>query len=222
MNPQILYEDDSIIVCRKPAGIPTQTRKIGTPDLVSILKNHLAGEASPLRRAAKEPYLAVIHRLDQPVEGLLVFAKTPGAAKELNRQLTGAGFGKYYHAMVHGIPSPQEGTLKDYMVKDSRTNSSAVCPEGTPGSKLACLHYKVITPYPGRSLLDIRLDTGRHHQIRVQLAHAGCPIIGDRKYGSRKDPGTLMLCAYRLQFCHPGDERLLTFDLPQQNMGHVV
>ncbi len=93
----IIYEDPHIIVCRKPAGIPTQTVRIGTSDMESMLKNYLSGG-----------YLAVIHRLDQPVEGLLVFAKTPRAAKELNRQLTAAGFGKYYRALVSGIPDPSE------------------------------------------------------------------------------------------------------------------
>ena len=96
MTPEIIYEDSHIIVCRKPAGIPTQSGRIGMPDMVSILKNHLAAQR-------KNPYLAVIHRLDQPVEGLLVFAKTPAAARELNRQLTSSGFGKYYRAVVTGV-----------------------------------------------------------------------------------------------------------------------
>ena len=135
MRPEIdsliIYEDAHIIVCHKPAGIPVQTARIGTPDMVSMLKTHLAPSSEG------EPYLAVIHRLDQPVEGLLVFAKTPAAARELNRQLTASGFGKYYRAVVRGIPEPVEGTLEDYMVKDRRTNASRICDRNTPGAKRA-------------------------------------------------------------------------------------
>ena len=118
----IIYEDPSVIVCRKPAGIPTQSSRIAASDMVSLLKNYLAASSQcgsagrkPRGQNRKEPYLAVIHRLDQPVEGLLVFAKTPAAARNLSGQLTGAGFGKYYLAMVRGIPSPSEGDLEDHL-----------------------------------------------------------------------------------------------------------
>ena len=225
MNPDIrsiiIYEDTQVIVCHKPAGLPVQSSRIGVPDLVSILKNHLSAslETRPEDRtsrkpAKKEPYLAVIHRLDQPVEGLLVFAKTPAAAKDLNRQLTSAGFGKYYLALAKGIPEPPEGDLQDYLIKDGRANASRVCSAGTPGAKAARLHYRVLEPREGSALLEIRLDTGRHHQIRVQMAHLGHPLIGDRKYG---DPGTgprvLKLCAFRLEFLHPEDGRPMEFEL---------
>jgi len=225
----IIYEDPHIIVCRKPAGIPTQTARIGTSDMESMLKNYLSGG-----------YLAVIHRLDQPVEGLLVFAKTPRAAKELNRQLTAAGFGKYYRALVSGIPDPSEGILEDYLVKDARTNTSRVCTKNTPGAKAARLHYKTEKIYrdtsPVTALVEIHLDTGRHHQIRVQMAHLGCPLVGDRKYGAvqscRTTPGKdippastpsasqapespLRLCAYRLEFRHPVSGEEMTFMLEE-------
>ena len=221
----ILYEDPHIIVCRKPAGIPTQTARIGTSDMESMLKNYLSGG-----------YLAVIHRLDQPVEGLLVFAKTPGAAKELNRQLTAAGFGKYYRALVSGIPDPSEGILEDYLVN----NTSRVCTKNTPGATTARLHYRTEKIYrdtsPVTALVEIHLDTGRHHQIRVQMAHLGCPLVGDRKYGAvrscRTAPGKdippastpsasqapespLRLCAYRLEFRHPVSGEEMTFMLEE-------
>ena len=131
----IIYEDPHIIVCRKPAGVPTQSARISTPDMESMLKNYLSGG-----------YLAVIHRLDQPVEGLLVFAKTPGAARELNRQLTSSGFGKYYRAVVSGIPEPPEGTLEDYLVKDARTNTSRICTKNTPGFITRLKKYIGILP----------------------------------------------------------------------------
>ena len=143
LTPKIIFEDKDIIVCHKPAGIPTQSSRIGTKDMVSILKNHLVKNTAK-KTASREPYLAVIHRLDQPVEGLLVFAKTPAAAKELSRQLTTSGFGKYYRAQALGIFEHNEGTLEDYLVKDGRTNTSRVCEENVPNAKYARLHYKVI------------------------------------------------------------------------------
>ena len=212
INSIIIHEDAHIIVCHKPAGIPVQTARIGTPDMVSMLKTHLAPSSEG------EPYLAVIHRLDQPVDGLLVFAKTPAAARELNRQLTASGFGKYYRAVVQGVPEPVEGTLEDYMVKDRRTNTSRICDRNTPGAKRARLHYQVKEIYrdsdPATSLVKIKLDTGRHHQIRVQMAHIGCPLAGDRKYGDQKSTETLGLCAYRLEFKHPATQKDMVFELP--------
>ena len=219
INSLIIYEDPYIIVCHKPSGVPTQSAKIGTPDMASLLKTHLA---------SRNPYLAVIHRLDQPVEGLLVFAKTPATAKELNRQLTTSGFGKYYRAVVTGVPDPFEGTLEDYMIKDGRTNTSRDCTKDTPGAKLARLHYRVEKVCedvpPVTSVVKIRLDTGRHHQIRVQMAHLGCPLVGDRKYGqptgsmpeNRKTSESLRLCAYRLEFKHPGNGKEMIFELPEK------
>ncbi len=212
----IIYEDPHIIVCHKPAGIATQTNRIGSQDMVSLLKNYLAKHQRRLDPTGRgsAPYLAVIHRLDQPVEGLLVFAKTPKAAKELNRQLTTSGFGKHYLALVCGIPVPPEGTLTDYLIKDGRTNTSRVCEPNTPGAKPARLHYKIKEVRDNISLIEIQLDTGRHHQIRVQMANLGCPLIGDRKYGNTKSTEPIKLCAYRLEFRHPAIDRILTFSLP--------
>ena len=137
LTPEIIYEDKDIIVCHKPAGVPTQSNRIGTKDMVSILKNHL-------RKESRSPYLALIHRLDQPVEGLMVFAKTPRSAKELSRQLTTSGFGKYYLAVAEGDPSEAEADLTDYLVKDARSNTSHICFKDTPQAKIAKLHYKVL------------------------------------------------------------------------------
>ena len=230
-TPEILYEDGHILVCVKPHGTATQSRQVGRPDMVNLLKNHICQNAPE----KGEPYLAVIHRLDQPVRGILVFAKSPSAAKELNRQLTQQGFGKYYRALVEGRPPMESGSLEDYMVKDTRTNLSCICQSGTPGAKPARLHYTVVpdgqrfysleqASLPEDTVcteLDIRLDTGRHHQIRVQFAHLGCPIIGDTKYNPRyHEPSgiapawhTICLCAYRLDFCHPKTRKMLHFRL---------
>lgn len=225
--PIILYEDEQIIVCYKPAGTPTQSARIGTADMESLLKNHLFTSQKFHRTKSGEPYLAVIHRLDQPVEGILVFAKTPAAAKELNRQLSSDGFGKYYLAAVTGIPKPPEGTLEDYLIKNARTNSSSVCAKTTSGAKLARLHYRTVEVYDASALVEIHLDTGRHHQIRVQMAHFGHPLIGDRKYGREIDhpiiasqtsvkrfqAGQLHLCAYKLIFRHPKTGKVMEFQI---------
>lgn len=212
MTPDILYEDKEILVCRKPAGIPVQSRNISTPDMVSILKNHIAA-------SSRTPYLAVIHRLDQPVAGLLVFAKTPAAAKNLNSQLTHSGFGKYYRALLLGIPAAPEADLENYLVKDGRTNASRICSPDTPNAKRAFLHYKVLETglLDGSpcSLAEISLGTGRHHQIRVQMAHLGTPIAGDRKYAAESASfSTLQLFACRLTFHHPATKKSMEFELP--------
>lgn len=217
MIPNILYEDKDIIVCIKPTGTPTQSSRIGTPDMVSILKNHIHKNGNP----KQEPYLAVIHRLDQPVEGILVFAKSPISAKILNKQLTQYGFGKHYRALLIGTPIPAEGDLTDYIVKDGKSNTSRICPPDTPGAKKATLHYKVLQSAPPYSLAEITLQTGRHHQIRVQMAHLGCPIAGDRKYGAASYEAntgdiscqTLKLFACRLTFKHPQTGKEMKFEL---------
>ena len=258
-TPRILYEDSSIIVCYKPHGLAVQHKNPAVPDLERYLLNHLAA-SGPLKtgktvsHSQKPPYLAVIHRLDQPVAGLLVFAKTPKAAKALNKQLNsdsfgegfGKGFGKYYLAVTEGIPAEPEGTLTDYLVKDGRTNTSRICEKDTPGAKQARLSYQVIeedadnlcktifgvslaTPAPSETspisnvssvphaLLEVTLDTGRHHQIRVQLANMGCPIVGDTKYNKKasatKGWQTLLLCAYKLSFRHPETGKPMMFSL---------
>lgn len=210
MTLNILHEDTDIIVCVKPAGTPTQSRSIGTPDMESILKNHIAVQSSQKQL----PYLAVIHRLDQPVEGILVFAKTPMAAKSLNKQLTDYGFGKHYRALLSGSPAVSEGTLTDYLVKDGKSNLAKVCTADTPQAKKAVLHYRIIKSRPPYSVAEITLETGRFHQIRVQMAQMGCPIVGDRKYGTA-DPAypALQLFAYRLTFKHPRTKKTMEFQL---------
>lgn len=204
----IIYEDKDILVCRKPAGLPTQSARVSAPDLVSELKNYLAEK--------NENYLAVIHRLDQPVEGLLVFAKNKEAAKNLNEQLKQGEFTKVYYAVSFNQPHVQEGILEDYMVKDGAR--AKIVPADTPGAKKAVLHYRLIAAKQGRVLYEVRLETGRFHQIRAQMAHAGMPLLGDKKYA---DPAIVIyseahgiknvaLCAFKLKLAHPktGEEML--------------
>ena len=212
MKTEILYEDNSILVIRKPAGLAVQSAGIGQPDVVSELKSYLAKLPGAGRPGKGEPYLGIVHRLDQPVEGLLVFAKTPAAAKELNRQLQSFGFGKYYQAVLLGCPQTADGILEDYLVKDGRTNTSRICTEETPGAKVARLSYHIAKTTAEFSLAEIHLDTGRHHQIRVQMAHLGCPIAGDRKYDPNQTSfSQLQLFACRLEFAHPKTKKHMEF-----------
>ena len=219
MNLRILHEDEHVIVCYKPAGIATQTAKMGAQDMESLLKNYL------YKKEKKMPYVAVIHRLDQPVEGVLVFAKTPFAAKELNKGMQGAGFGKYYKAVVCGIPNEKKAVLEDYLVKDGKTNTSRVGKKDEAEAKKAVLAYEVIQQTDDKALLKIKLETGRHHQIRVQMANMGCPIWGDTKYNSAENVDkswkNIALCAYHLEFVHPKTKKKMVFEIEPEGEGFV-
>ena len=219
MNLRILHEDEHVIVCYKPAGIATQTAKMGAQDMESLLKNYL------YKKEKKMPYIAVIHRLDQPVEGILVFAKTPFAAKELNKGLQGAGFGKYYKAVLCGSPKEQKATLEDYLVKDGKTNTSRIGRKEEQDAKKAVLSYEVLKQEEEKSLVQVKLETGRHHQIRVQMANMGCPIWGDTKYNSGENVDkswkNIALCAYHLEFVHPKTKKKMVFEIEPEGEGFV-
>ncbi len=247
---RILYEDAELIVCHKPAGIAVQSAKIGQKDMVSILRNHLAeermrrGDASAERsgkKAVREevPSIYVVHRLDQPVEGVLVFAKTKQAAAGLSRQVSDGSVKKLYQAVCcvcngNVFESGREYGLVDYLVKDGRTNISSVTKQSCRDAKRAELSFRVIgernaAPEKSCLLAEIELKTGRHHQIRVQMAHAGLPLYGDRKYNeqwqefltepdkklfSEKNTGGIPLALYAasLTFRHPVSGEQMTFE----------
>lgn len=214
-----MYEDSDILVCHKPSGLATQTGKVGQKDLVSEIKNYFGGNA----------YLGLIHRLDQPVEGLLVFAKTAHAAKELSRQLTSNILNKKYFAVVSGKGFIEETKLEDYLVKDNKTNMSRVAGEKENGAKRAELWVKTVTynEESDISLLEISLMTGRHHQIRVQMANAGFPLLGDSKYGTEESKQktkmlavkNVALCAAGLTFVHPKTKKKMNFET--EPMGEI-
>lgn len=223
MNYKIIFEDKDIIVCQKMAGIPVQTGKIGAIDLVSELKNYIMKSAKT--KPAKEPYLGVVHRLDQPVEGVILFAKNQVAAGALSKQLTTGIMNKCYYAVAAGVPKKGEekGVLTDYLVKDAKTNSSSVTTKDK--GKEAKLEYtlikKAFSNEKSYALYDIHLLTGRHHQIRVQMANANMPLLGDKKYGSNfscelskeLDVKNVALCAYKLEFIHPTSKKKMEFDI---------
>ena len=211
-NLTILFEDEHIIVCEKPAGVPVQTKSFGVKDMESLLRNHLAS-------TGQKPFVGVIHRLDQPVSGVLVFAKTPQIAAKLNNQMQANGFQKYYQAVVCGTLPAESGTLRDYLVKDGRTNTSRICTKQTAGAKSSHLDYRVlkISSDCAYSVVQVKLGTGRHHQIRVQMAGQNAPLWGDNKYNpaftQKGGYSPIALRAYRLDFTHPVSGKQLSFEL---------
>ena len=219
----ILYEDKDILVCHKPAGLAVQNARVGSMDMESLLKNYIAQKVP-----GKMPYLGIIHRLDQPVEGVLVFALNPMAAADLSRQMTAGKIKKTYLAVTEGTVKVKSAKLVDWLKKDGRTNSSAVVEGGTSGAKKAILSYEVLETWKNkedvqdcgeRNLIRIDLDTGRHHQIRVQMAHHGMPLWADGKYKKKEEmleaeQGTAIgLCAWRLEFAHPKTGKKMKFEV---------
>lgn len=208
-NYTILYEDKDLFVLYKPPGIPVQSARASAPDMMSMLRNEL------LERGEKQPYLGLVNRLDQPVEGILLVGRNEKAAADLSRQVQDhTHMEKWYQALVCGKLSEKEGILVDYLIKDGRTNTSRAVPKGTKDGKRSELRYQVLKEWESKSLLKIQLLTGRHHQIRVQLSHAGVPIDGDSKYGKADgNPGQLCLCAFRTVFRHPRTKKVMTFQV---------
>lgn len=202
-----LYEDNHLLVVEKPVNMPVQGDISGDRDLLTALKGYVKEKyAKP-----GEAYLGLVHRLDRPVGGVMVFARTSKAASRLTKQFASREAKKRYVAIVRGDPLP-EALLTDYLVKDEAANTTHVCAEGTPGAKKAMLQYALLGKSGDTALLDITLYTGRPHQIRVQLAHAGLPILGDQKYNPSPVPGEqIKLFSYALTLRHPTLGEEMTF-----------
>ena len=213
----ILFEDNDIIVCEKPSGIPSQSDKTGDYDMVNRLKNYLF-EKDPKKG---EPYIGLIHRLDRPVGGIMVFAKTPLAAKRLSESVRGNDMKKRYLTVLNydGTKelSNEPKQLVDYLVKDARTNCSRITSQNDKNGKRAELFYQIKEVKEGCSLVEVELMTGRHHQIRLQMAtHLG-GIWGDTKYNpmfqDKVGFSRMGLYAYQLEFTHPITKRKVNFTL---------
>lgn len=213
---KILFEDKDIIVVVKPAGMASQETRSADMDMVSYLKNYLVRE----KKIRGVPYIGAVHRLDRPVGGVMVYAKTQQAAKNLSEQIQKNRVKKEYMAVLTGTLKKKEGRLEDYLVSDGRSNSTVVADKTTEGAKKAILEYKVKrTKFENGkqySLVNIHLITGRHHQIRVQMAHAGAGLWGDTKYNPEFAGQTgwfdLALFAWHLEFDHPRTKKHLVFE----------
>jgi len=219
---RIFYEDEYILVCLKEAGIAVEDANISRRDLVSELKNYLGGG-----------YLGVIHRLDMPVEGLLVFAKTKDVAARLSSYLSTGALNKDYHAIVCGKPTPPSGTLVDFLgvskLSPKGGKKAVVSRPEDKEARKAVLNYKVLGSEKigdkEISLLDVSIETGRFHQIRAQLSNINCPIVGDKKYGTNESEGAadelgirnVALYADRISFIHPKTGKKLEFGYVPNN-----
>lgn len=213
MKLKVIYEDNHIIVVEKPPNIPSQGDKTEDVDMLTLIKEYLKEKYNKPGNV----YLGLVHRLDRPVGGVMIFAKTSKAASRLSNQVREKIFKKEYLAIVDGKPEKNTGTLENYLLKNEKNNISRIVKEGTPGSKYAKLDYEVLkyNKEINLSLLKILLHTGRHHQIRVQLAGMGHSICGDQKYGTRGRGKQISLWAYKLTIEHPITKESMTFtDIP--------
>ena len=209
---KVLYEDNHLLVVEKPVNMPVQADASGDKDLLTLCKQYVKEKYDK----PGEVYLGLVHRLDRPVGGVLVFARTSKAAARLTNQFSDHTAKKRYAAVVCGKPG-SGASLTDWLVKDEATFSSRVVPEGTPEAKLARLRYSTLARSEDTALVDVELYTGRPHQIRVQMAQEGLPLWGDQRYNPAARPGQqIALWAYALTIHHPTlNEPMTFFSAPQ-------
>ena len=211
----VVYEDNHIIIVNKASGEIVQGDKTGDIPLSETVKQYI-------KEKYQKPgnvFLGVVHRLDRPVSGLVVFAKTSKALSRLNDMFRTGDVHKTYWAIVKRGDIAPEATLTDWLTRNERQNKSYAHPREVPGSKKAVLGYKVRSVSDNYMLLEVHLMTGRHHQIRCQLANMGCPIKGDLKYGSpRSNPdGSISLMSRRVEFVHPVSKETIVAEAPVPN-----
>ena len=214
---KIIYEDNHIIVVEKKPNIPSQSDKTGDIDMLTLVKQYIKEKYNKPGNV----YVGLVHRLDRPVGGLMVFAKTSKAASRLSNQVREKTIKKQYLAVVDGKFKENKGMLENYLYKDERNNVSKVVDKNKKVAKLAKLDYEVLGYKPDKnlSLVKIDLHTGRHHQIRVQLSNFGHSIFGDQKYGTRGQGKQIALWAYNLQIEHPVSKEKMNFKLLPENKG---
>jgi len=212
-NPlNILFEDNHLLIVNKPSGLLVQGDKTGDKPLSEVVKSYIKDKYNKPGNV----YLGVVHRLDRPTSGVVIFARTSKALTRLNEALREKNIQKTYWAIVKNPVSVKQGTLINYLVKNPKNNKSRVYSTDKKGRKKAILHYKILTELNNYSLLEVDLETGRHHQIRVQLAHIGHPIKGDLKYGfnSSNKHGGIHLHARKVVFIHPVTKEKVAITAP--------
>ena len=209
----VVYEDNHLLVVSKPVNVPVQADQSGDEDLLTALKGYIKQKYDK----PGEVYLGLVHRLDRPVGGAMVFARTSKAAQRLTEQVKSRTMGRTYWAVVQGNP-PDKGTFSHELLKDERTNTTRAVPVGTVGAKHASLEYKVLARKSGLSLCEIRLHTGRSHQIRVQFATEGFPLWGDARYGGGKPGEQIGLWGRYLNLEHPTKKEPMRFSCPPENV----
>lgn len=204
----VLYEDNHVLVVEKPVNIPTQEDQSGDLDLLTILKDDI-------KIRFQKPgnvFLGLVHRLDRPVGGVMVFAKTSKAASRLSDQIRKREFTKIYYAVITGTPEKTTDTLTHYLLKNSNTNEVKAVLPGTPEAKEAILNYEVLGSIHDLSLVKVKLHTGRPHQIRVQFSTIGHPLFGDAKYGTANTKkAQIALWSHEIGFKHPTQNENLSF-----------
>ena len=205
----ILHEDNSVLVVVKPQNIPSQADASGDLDLLTLLKQYIKDKYNKPGNA----YLGLVHRLDRPTGGIMVFAKNSKAAERLSKQIVDGEMTKQYLTTVLNCPKERKGTLVNYLKKNALTNNVYVATFGDHNAKRAELSYEVLENYQDvMSLVKVQLGTGRSHQIRVQFAAINCPVFGDVRYGGALSKGAnLALWAYRLEFNHPVSRERMVF-----------
>ncbi len=206
----IIYEDNHLLVVEKPINIPVQEDSSGDIDLLTILKRYRIKNENKKGDA----YLGLVHRLDRPVSGIIVFAKTSKAATRLSKQIQNNTFHKTYFAVIEG-KIKEEGIFEDYLTKDKKTNTSYVTDKEK--GKYSKLEYKVLSSKENMSLVKIKLITGRSHQIRVQFSTRGHPLVGDSRYGNNISNINIALFSQSITFLHPITKKELTFSLEIPN-----
>ena len=211
-NLQVLFEDNHIVVVNKRAGDITQGDKTGDKPLSDVVKEYIKDKYNK----PGDVFLGVVHRLDRPTSGIIIFARTSKSLERLNKMLRDKKINKTYWAIVKNHPKKEKDTLINYLRKNPKNNKSTAYTKEIEGSKKAILHYTVIKKLDNYSLIEIDLETGRHHQIRTQLSNIGSPIKGDLKYGfdrSNKD-GSIHLHARKIQFIHPVSKKQINITAP--------
>ena len=209
---EVVYEDNHIIIVNKQSGEIVQGDKTGDRPLSDLVKDYIKEKY----QKPGEVFLGVVHRLDRPVSGLVVFARTSKALTRLNKMFAEGQVHKTYWALVQNCPKENEGTLEHWLVRNEKQNKSYAYERERPNAKKAILKYKVIGRTDNYTLVEVQLMTGRHHQIRCQLSTMGCPIKGDLKYGAKRSnpDGSISLQSHRVEFEHPVSHETIAIEAP--------